>query len=169
GEGGQGGMGMARRIGDRRGLASVLMASYWGSATRSLEEILEMLAEARDLARELGDKDGEAEAMEWRGAALMALGRMGAAKRELAATHELALHTRQRFILHVAEHYRSALALLMGDLAEAEQAAEHSRDWGRLLVGRDASGVYGIQMFGVRREQGRLAELAPVIRVLAAD
>jgi DNA-binding CsgD family transcriptional regulator len=28
--------------------------------------------------------------------------------------------------------------------------------------------VYGVQMFGVRREQGRLAELAPVIRVLAS-
>ena len=38
---------------------------------------------------------------------------------------------------------------------------------GKLLTGRDASGVYGLQMFSVRREQGRLAELAPVIRVLA--
>jgi len=160
---------MARRIGDRQGLAMVLMASYWSRPKRGLDEILEMLAEARDLARELGDKDVEAEAMEWRVASLMALGRMGDARRELAAAHELALHTRQPFILHVAEHYASAQALLAGDLAVAEQAAERSREWGRLLIGRDASGVYGIQMFGVRREQGRLAELAPVIRVLAAD
>ncbi len=80
----------------------------------------------------------------------------------------MAQHTRQPFILHVAEHYRSALALLEGELAQAETAAERSREWGRLLVGRDASSVYGIQMFGVRREQGRLAELAPVIRILAA-
>jgi DNA-binding CsgD family transcriptional regulator len=36
------------------------------------------------------------------------------------------------------------------------------------MTGRDASGVYGIQMFSVRREQGRLAELAPVIQVLAS-
>ena len=42
-----------------------------------------------------------------------------------------------------------------------------SHEWSRLLTGRDASGVHGIQMFGVRREQGRLAELAPVIRLLA--
>ena len=107
--------------------------------------------------------------MEWRVSALMALGRMDQANRELAATRELALQTRQPFILHVAEHYRSALSLLTGDLHEAEQAAERSREWGRLLIGRDASGVYGVQMFGVRREQGRLAELAPVIRVLAQD
>jgi DNA-binding CsgD family transcriptional regulator len=45
--------------------------------------------------------------------------------------------------------------------------AERSREWGRLLVGRDASGTHGIQMFGIRREQGRLAELAPAVRILA--
>jgi DNA-binding CsgD family transcriptional regulator len=67
----------------------------------------------------------------------------------------------------VAEHYRSALALSDGRLADAERAAERSRAWSRLLTGRDASGVYGIQMFGIRREQGRLSELAPVVRVLA--
>jgi hypothetical protein len=39
---------------------------------------------------------------------------------------------------------------------------------GRLLTGRDASGTYGIQMFSIRREQGRLAELAPAVRILAA-
>ena len=44
----------------------------------------------------------------------------------------------------------------------AEAAALRSREWSRLLTGRDPSGVYGIQMFGIRREQGRLVELAPV-------
>ncbi len=160
---------MARRIGDRRGLAAVLMGAYWGRPTRSLPEILEMLAEARDLAGETGDVDSQAEAMEWRVSALMALGQIGPARAELARTYELARRSRQPFILHVAEHYDSTLALLEGRLAAAEAAAERSREWGRLLVGRDASGVYGVQMFGVRREQGRLAELAPVIRVLASD
>jgi DNA-binding CsgD family transcriptional regulator len=37
-----------------------------------------------------------------------------------------------------------------------------------MLTGRDASGTYGIQMFSLRREQGRLAELASVIRILAS-
>jgi DNA-binding CsgD family transcriptional regulator len=45
--------------------------------------------------------------------------------------------------------------------------AARSHEWGQLLTGRDASGIYGIQMFGVRREQGRLAELAPAVRILA--
>lgn len=160
---------MARRIDDRPGLATVLMGAYWARATTSLEQILEMLAEARDLARDLGDIEIQAEAMEWRVSALLALGEMASARGELAVASQMAEHTRQPFILHVVEHYRSALALLEGRLAESETAAQRSREWGQLLIGRDASGVYGIQMFGVRREQGRLAELAPVIRILAAD
>jgi DNA-binding CsgD family transcriptional regulator/tetratricopeptide (TPR) repeat protein len=158
---------MGRRIGDRRGLATALRGVYWSRPTKGLEEILEMLAEARDLDRESGDVDGQAEAMEWRVSVFLALGRIGPARAEHAAAHDMAVHTRQPFILHVSEHYRSALALLEGHLEEAAEAAERSREWGRLLVGRDASAVYGIQMFGVRREQGRLAELAPIVRVLA--
>jgi DNA-binding CsgD family transcriptional regulator/tetratricopeptide (TPR) repeat protein len=160
---------MARRIDDRPGLATVLMGAYWARPTTSLDQILEMLAEARDLAGELGDIEIQAEAIEWRVAALLALGNMASAREELAVALEMAEHTRQPFILHVVEHYRSALALLAGRLAESETAAERSREWGQLLIGRDASGVYGIQMFGVRREQGRLAELAPVIRILATE
>ena len=159
---------MARRIDDRPGLATVLVGIYWARATTSLAEALEMLGEARDLAEEMGDVEGQAEATQWRVSALMALGEIVPAREELAIAHDMAKSTRQPFMLHVTEHYRSALALLEGHLAEADAAAERSREWGQLLVGRDASSVYGIQMFGVRREQGRLAELAPVIRVLAA-
>jgi len=160
---------MARRIDDRRGLATVLMGAYWARPTASLDQIFELLTEARDLAAELGDIEIQAEAMEWRVAALLAMGEIVSARGEIAVAAQMAEHTRQPFILHVVEHYRSALALLEGRLAESETAAERSREWGQLLIGRDASGVYGVQMFGVRREQGRLAELAPVIRILAAD
>ncbi len=160
---------MARRVDDRPGLAGVLMGAYWARATTDLETILAMLAEAREVGEAIGDIEIQAEAMEWRIAALMALGEIPAAREELAIALGMAQDTRQPFILHVAEHYRSALALLEGRLDEAESAASRSRDWGHLLAGRDASGIYGIQMFGVRREQGRLAELAPVMRVLASS
>ena len=72
----------------------------------------------------------QAEAAEWRVSALLALGDIDAARDELAIASEAAQHTRQPFILHVAEHYRSALALLEGRLAEAEEAAERSRELG---------------------------------------
>ncbi|HEY2789445.1 MAG TPA: AAA family ATPase [Gaiellales bacterium] len=158
---------MARRLDDRQALATVLMRAYWAKGSTSLDEILAMLTESRDLAAELGNSELQAEAMEWRIAALIALGDLEAARAELAVVYEMASRVGQPFIIHVAEHYRSAIALCDGRLAEAEATAERSFEWGRLLTGRDPSGSYGVQMFGIRREQGRLAELAPVVRILA--
>jgi DNA-binding CsgD family transcriptional regulator len=70
-------------------------------------------------------------------------------------------------MLHIAEHYGAAIAIGDGRLEAADAMARRSEEWGRLLTGRDASGSFGVQMFSLRREQDRLAELAPVIRVLA--
>jgi len=158
---------MARRLDDRVGLATVLMQSYWSRGDGNVEETLAMLAEARELADGLGDMELRGQSMAWHVAGLIVLGDLEAAARELAESHALAVRLRQPFALHVAEHYASALSLCVGRLAEAEAAAHRSHEWSRLLTGRDASGVHGIQMFGIRREQGRLTELAPVIGLLA--
>lgn len=160
---------MARRLEDKVGLAAVLVRSYWSRGTTSLEEILGLLTEAKDIGQELGNTEIRAEAMAWRVPAFVALSDMDSARREVAVLLETAEQTAQPFIIHVAEHYGSALALCDGRLDEAEARARRSRDWSLLLTGRDPSGVYGIQMFSVQRELGRLAELAPVIRILAGD
>lgn len=58
----------------------------------------------------------------------------------------------------------AVLALPAGDFACAEAAAQRAAD-----AGIDApfdAGVYGLQMFAIRRAQGRLTEVAPVVRAL---
>ena len=160
---------MARRLQDHTGLATVLMRSYWSRGTSSVEEILEMLTEAVSLGEELGNTEIRAEATAWRVPAFVVLGEIESARREVAVLLETAEQTAQPFMLHVAEHYASAIALGDGRLEEAEAMAVRSHETSRLLTGRDASGIYGIQMFSLRREQGRLAELAPVIRIMAGE
>ncbi len=160
---------LAREIDDRRGLAKVLVGSYWSRGATPMEEILAMLTEARDLASELGDAEGHAEAIAWRVPTFVALSDLEEARAEVAILLELVERTAQPFMNHVAEHYGAAIALGDGALAEAEERAIRSNEWSRLLSGRDASGTFGIQMFGIRREQGRLAELAPAVRILASD
>jgi len=66
------------------------------------------------------------------------------------------------------EQFGSAIALADGRLEDAAAMAWRSYEAGQLLTGQDASGTYGIQMFGLRREQARLAELAPVMRIITA-
>jgi DNA-binding CsgD family transcriptional regulator/tetratricopeptide (TPR) repeat protein len=165
----QSAIGLAREQGERAGLAKVLVRSYWSRGSTPLPETLEMLTEARDIASELGDVETYTEAMGWRVPTFVALCDLGSAQAEVGRLAAMAERTAQPFMNHIAEHYRSALALCEGDLAEAELTADRSREWGELLTGRDASGTYGVQMFGIRREQGRLAELAPAVRILAGD
>jgi hypothetical protein len=55
-------------------------------------------------------------------------------------------------------------AILGGEWAEAERLAERALDAAREFSSEYAAGVYGVQMFTIRREQGRLAEVAPVLR-----
>jgi DNA-binding CsgD family transcriptional regulator/tetratricopeptide (TPR) repeat protein len=156
----------ARRRGDRRGLAQTLVGA-WSHAGRPLAQINAMLTEALQISEELDDPDLRTEALGWLVPSYTALLDHDQARRCLTLLAGAARRQNQPFHLHVSEHYRSALALCDGDLAEAEAAAKRSYEWSRLLAGRDASGAYGIQMFNVRREQGRLAELAPVVRLLA--
>ena len=58
------------------------------------------------------------------------------------------------------------LAILDGNFAAAENFAREGLKLGRLTLGDQVEGVYGIQMFSIRREQGRLAEVAPVVKRL---
>jgi DNA-binding CsgD family transcriptional regulator len=159
---------LARESDDRSGLAWLLNGSYWARGGEvTIEEILEMLDEAKALGEELGDSEIQAESLSWSIPASIANADVASARPAISTLREMAEVTGQPFYLHVAEHYDAAVALSDGRLQDAEHRARRSEEAGRLLMGRDASGTYGIQMFSLRREQGRLAELAPVIRILA--
>ncbi len=55
-------------------------------------------------------------------------------------------------------------AFIAGDLAAAESLANRALEIGQAR--EDVSGTHGVQMFLIRREQARLGELAPVVRML---
>ena len=60
-------------------------------------------------------------------------------------------------------------ALLDGRFAEAERLAQQALEFGQQAQVENADGVFGIQMFLLRREQGRLAELAPPSGTLSGN
>ena len=86
---------MARQLGDRTGLATVLMRSYWSRGTSSLEEILGMLTEARDLGAELGNTEIRTEASAWRVPALVALCDIDSARQEADVLLKMAEQSRR--------------------------------------------------------------------------
>jgi DNA-binding NarL/FixJ family response regulator len=54
-------------------------------------------------------------------------------------------------------------ALFHGRFAESERLAKAALESGKRMPSLDAAGMYGVQMFSLRREQGRLGELAPLV------
>jgi DNA-binding CsgD family transcriptional regulator len=126
-----------------------------------------MLTEGLEISEELGDHDLRTELLGWLVPTYATLRDHQMAHRCLELLFDAARAQRQPFHLHVAEHYAAALAVCDGELELAENAANRSYEWSRMLVGHHAWGGHGIQMYNIRREQGRLAELAPVVRVVA--
>ena len=159
---------MARRIGDPGTLAAVLIQEDIRHVHVPLDDALERLTEARDLALELGDLYFLLEAMWRRISTLVGLGEVHAARQELTEFRRAAEQGQEPIKLYTAALFSSALALCDGRLDEAEALAEEAEEWTRLMR-IPVSGEYGVQLFGIRREQGRLAELRPFVQILATS
>jgi class 3 adenylate cyclase/DNA-binding CsgD family transcriptional regulator len=87
----------------------------------------------------------------------------------LTLTRHAAVASRYRFYIYryMGEVFASMLALARGRFAEAEQHAAEVDRLGDIDQDVNDGGVYGQLMFAIRREQGRVEEMRPVIAVLA--
>jgi DNA-binding CsgD family transcriptional regulator/tetratricopeptide (TPR) repeat protein len=105
--------------------------------------------------------------------AQIALGDLDDASRALERSRRATSTGRFPAFELMTTHLAAILALANGDLAAAERLAQHARSDG--ATGADADdtgpaghGVHGVQMFTIRRAQGRLAEVAPLLQLLAS-
>jgi len=161
---------MARRVDDRRALAAALLRGMWARGTRSSQEVLDALTEACALAEEVGDFDLRSEIGAFCMRLLIELYDLGGARRELAHLRAGASRVGQAFYRHVDDLYGACLAICDGRFEEAEACAERAVELSRQIGSRhDTTAVYGIQMFTIRREQGRLRQVAPLVRLAASQ
>jgi class 3 adenylate cyclase len=164
---GQQAIDMARRLGDPAVLVFALKAqqdSLWGRPER-INEVFASAEEMLRLAEEIGDKEKAHDARYWRLFCLLELGDIQAADAELEALIRLDEEIRQSFYMYVSIGLQAMRALLEGRFADAERLAQQGLAVGQRLQGEDTSGVFGLQMFTIRREQGRLREVEPVVRL----
>jgi class 3 adenylate cyclase/tetratricopeptide (TPR) repeat protein len=64
---------------------------------------------------------------------------------------------------------KSLQAILHGDFVAAERLSEQALELAHDVQTDIATGIYGVQMFTIRREQGRLAEVAPLVQKFIAE
>jgi tetratricopeptide (TPR) repeat protein len=72
---------------------------------------------------------------------------------------------RQPQYTYVRAGFVTMRALLEGRFTEAEQLALQALNLGQRLQSQSAEGIFGMQMFLLRREQGRLHEVAPIVEM----
>jgi tetratricopeptide (TPR) repeat protein len=159
---------MARRVGERETLCDALECEHilttghpWsaGEFPERCRRLDEMLA----VAEEIGDPAQINRAEQRRLAAFLEMGDLASFESSLARAREIA----EKLLAgepSTATSSGAMAALLHGDFAEAERLSGQAFDMGRDSLGEVAAGVYGVQMFTIRREQGRLAEVAPLLR-----
>ncbi len=155
---------MARRSGDTPALIATLLATVsarW-QPERS-DERLRNIDEAARLAEGSGDALRAIEALSWGLFELMEGGDLPAWLALLGIYERRAAEMRQPFYQYIAATSRAAHALFEGRYTQAEGLIRQALQLGRRMPGLDASGVYGMQMFELQREQGGLPALAPLL------
>jgi tetratricopeptide (TPR) repeat protein len=160
---------MARRLGDRMALYDALIcerASRTGHSysVSQFSDIRRALDEMLAAAEQLGDPNLVERALGRVIPAVLEMGDRPAFEALLARhgnsleQHELSSHLYFYLSAHAMQ------AILGGEFSDAERLAERAFEAAREVFSESAAGVYGVQMFTIRREQGRLAEVAPVLR-----
>ncbi|HTU96553.1 MAG TPA: protein kinase [Solirubrobacteraceae bacterium] len=143
------------------------LLARWGpqSAIRDVPISDEVVA----LAQRIGDFELELLIRNWRISVLMELGRFAAVDQEIARVEQMAGELRQpRAMVFLPLHY-ALRAGTMGRFDEAEGLNSHSSEIGRQLRGSTSDLAGSAQLLMLRFLQGRLPELEPPLRTLAAS
>jgi tetratricopeptide (TPR) repeat protein len=157
----------ARGCGDRETLVHALLASVQVRVPPMRADIPVVLERSEELFAmhdQLLDIDPIVTVAEYAVVSNLVAGDMSAAS--LWRERQRTLESRQssRFAYFVTICGDQIVAFLHGELDRAESLANDAIEFGR-QTGEDVSGIHGVQMFLIRREQDRLAELAPVVRL----
>jgi class 3 adenylate cyclase/tetratricopeptide (TPR) repeat protein len=159
---------LARRLGDRQSLFNLYFNQFLVprpvASSSDVQNRLSKLDELIEVSQDINDDEMKGRTFSLDIYVSAELGQRARVDRSLAVLIEIG-EVRQRLLLHtLARHGAAMLAILDGDFAAAEALAVEGLELGRQTSGDQLEGVYGLQMFSIRREQGRLAEVAPVVK-----
>lgn len=156
---------VARRIGDPRTLASCLDARHYALwRPENVEERLVVAAELREVAEQTGDPELELQGAAWTIIDLMELGDIDGVDIQIAAVSKLADALHRPIWLWWASLFRGSRAQLDGRFDEAERLAQETLVIGQRGQAENALHYYAQEMYSIRREQGRLAEVEGAVR-----
>lgn len=163
----RGALEQAEATGDAAAIAAALYARHYALfGPHDLDGRLATATALLELATTSGDLEWALQAHWWRVSDLLEQGDIIEVDRELAVWSRLAAELRQPKHLWAPAMVRAARANLAGRIDQCEQLAYEAQAIGQAAVPENAMAYFSAQFFSVRRWQGRLAELQPVIESL---
>src|SRR5438034_2725663 len=159
----------ARRIDDSSTLAFALTCAHFSLWwPDNLTERLAIATETVRLAQQVGSKELEFQGRTWCVIDFLELGEITRVDADIEACARLGSALRQPFCGWYVSLFRATRAAMAGRLEEAERLAVETFALGqRGARAAFAEQVLSVQLFYVRREQGRCEELEPGVRLFA--
>ena len=154
----------ARAGGDRRILAQVLircLIARWGPDNP--EERIAIAAESIEIGAQLDEPLDLFHALHWQAVAQVEVGEIGAAARTLYEQEQIATRVGDATARWLCDCSASVHLALRGKLTQAEARAQRAVEGARSSSQPDALPFYVSQIASIRWQQGRLAELAPLL------
>lgn len=168
------GIDLARRIGDNTSLLDLSILPFLTptpvNSAADASARIDRVNELRRLSEGLNDDDIRGRVFSIDVYVSTEQGDRARADRAIDDLEQVGTQRQNLIMLWIARMAQAMTAILDGKFTTAESLAEEALDIGkRSHGGSDVEGVYGMQMFTIRREQGRLSEVAPVIKHLVED
>lgn len=161
---------LAREIGDMRSLyaalAAIATAIYWPGMLR---DRLAAAAEAWEIAEQLDLHECVSQLLAWYLCDLIHAGDVVRLVQLREQGLRLCARWRAPYWLSICRHIEVLVAINEGRFDDAEQWAALALREGRGVAEDKAIGAYGMQMFCLRREQGRLREALPMLQQFVQD
>ena len=161
---------MARRIGEPRALIEALRTRL--SIDRDPQRVhdrINLIDEILEIAQQIDNKQLLLELLGYRIYDIVALGDTDSWDRDLNKYQNIAEKISEPFYSYSYLTMRTARAILAGHFDVAEKLTQDVLETGQKLSIENAEGVMGVQMFTIRREQGRLHEIAPLVKHFVSE
>jgi DNA-binding SARP family transcriptional activator/tetratricopeptide (TPR) repeat protein len=158
----------AREVEDAEALQTAFNAVLYASGTPdNIERQVDFAREFAEFARGRGDPETEGEALNRLISATISIGDLDEARILLERQRDVCRQSGQPLYRVIDLHAHALLAMGEGRFVEAEAMATEANEVALALSGSDAPGGYGVQLFSIRREQGRLDEARPIVESVA--
>jgi hypothetical protein len=118
------------------------------------------------IAQSIGDEERLADGLGLYVYDQLELGRVVQVDKAIAAQRKVAQKIKQPFQLHIAAVFQTMRSIMRGEFEVAERLAMVASDISRQIGIAELDGILGVHLFTIRVEQGRLNEVAPIVKIL---